>query len=66
MEILTGRIYRNKEFIAWAEKTFSDPSRRAAAIMAFNWLKDRYPQAAPIIQGELIDEFTETKRGKEK
>lgn len=61
MEFITGRLYRNLEFLEWVGQNCIEEPERGAALAAFTWLKNRYPDIVPIVRGELIDEFTQKK-----
>ena len=53
---VTHRLYRNYELLLWIKQEFDTEVERNAAIKAFNWIKQRYPEAIPIIRGELVSE----------
>lgn len=59
MGILVSQHYRNNEFLSWVEQEFDTAAEKAAAVKAFTWIKTKYPEAVPIIRGELLYEGTQ-------
>jgi hypothetical protein len=55
-DIVVSQVFRNNEFLIWVKKEFETVDERTAAIMAFTWMKGRYPEIIPIVRGDLISE----------
>ena len=55
-DIVVSQVFRNNEFLLWVKKEFETVDERTAAIMAFTWMKGRYPEIIPIVRGDLISE----------
>jgi hypothetical protein len=59
MGILVSQLHRNNEFLLWVKNEFDTPAEQTAAIKAFTWIKKQYPEAVPIIRGDLVYEETQ-------
>jgi len=55
-DIVVSQVFRNNEFLLWLKKEFETVDERTAAVMAFTWMKGRYPEIIPIVRGDLISE----------
>jgi len=55
-DIVVSQVFRNNEFLLWVKKEFETVDERTAAVMAFTWMKGRYPEIIPIVRGDLISE----------
>jgi hypothetical protein len=56
---LHTQLYRNHDLLLWVKMEFDTIEERNAALKTFAWIKKKYPEAIPIIRGDLVAETKE-------